>query len=91
MSALESLPHYEQEKPPSADDSLTDKKSVVDGNEGVDDAEIVREVEAMEDRIQNDEATDREYYVDKPWEVALKVRTVFCLSLCLSLTLTAGA
>ncbi|KAI0086087.1 OPT oligopeptide transporter [Irpex rosettiformis] len=47
-------------------DSSSEKK-------GVDDAEVVREIEAFEERLQNDEATDAEYLIQDAADVALKV------------------
>ena len=40
-----------------------------------DDAEMVKEVEALEERIQHDEAVEEEYRVAEAYEVAIKVRT----------------
>ncbi len=55
-----------------ADDA--DKSSVDSTGKGVvDDTEMVKEVEAMEDRILHDEATEDEYLVQDAYEVALKV------------------
>ena len=53
-----------------------EKASVDSSGKPVDDAEMVKEVEAMEDRIQHDEATDDEYRVREAWEVAIKVRSM---------------
>ena len=59
------------------DDKLRDysDKASFDSNEkkGIDDAEVVREVEAFEERLQNDEAADEEYLIQDAADVALKV------------------
>lgn len=69
------LPQYGDDK--AASGSIDEKHSapgVAVGEDAVDDAEMLRQVEEMEDRIAHDDATEGEYFVDKPWEVALKVR-----------------
>lgn len=53
----------------SSDEKHLDDHAVVD----LDDGQVVKEVEALEDRIANDEATDAEYRVEEAWEVAIKV------------------
>ncbi|EKM55312.1 uncharacterized protein PHACADRAFT_255841 [Phanerochaete carnosa HHB-10118-sp] len=50
-----------------------DKISVDSTGKPIDDAQMVKEVEALEDRIENDEATEDEYRVHEAWEVSLKV------------------
>ncbi|EPS95668.1 OPT oligopeptide transporter [Fomitopsis schrenkii] len=64
------LPVYDDEKNTS-DSSSLDKK--LQDDVVVDDAELVKEVEEMEDRIANDEATEGEYRVGEAYEVAVKV------------------
>lgn len=53
-----------------------EKISIGSNGKPVDDIEIVKEVEALEDRIQHDEATEDEYRVGEAYEVAIKVRTM---------------
>ncbi|KAH9830037.1 OPT oligopeptide transporter [Rhodofomes roseus] len=62
------VPAYEDEKHLS-DSSSVEKKLEDD----VVDAQLVKEVEEMEDRIANDEATEAEYRVEEAYEVAVKV------------------
>ncbi|KIP12330.1 hypothetical protein PHLGIDRAFT_62013 [Phlebiopsis gigantea 11061_1 CR5-6] len=50
-----------------------DKVSLDSNGQPLDDVKMVKEVEAMEDRIQNDEASENEYRVEEAYEVALKV------------------
>lgn len=45
----------------------SDEKNVID------DAAIVREVEALEERLENDDAADSEYFIQDAADVALKV------------------
>ncbi|KAH9919872.1 OPT oligopeptide transporter [Fomitopsis serialis] len=52
-------------------DSSLEKK--LEDDVAVDDVELTKEVEAMEDRIANDEATEAEYRVEEAYEVAVKV------------------
>lgn len=52
-----------------------EKASVDSADKPIGDAQMVKEVEALEDRIEHDEATEDEYRVHEAWEVALKVRT----------------
>lgn len=61
-------------------------KGSYDSNEkkGVDDAQVVADVEAFEERLQRDEAADEEYLISDAADVALKVGTqyhprLFCL------------
>jgi len=68
---VSSLPVYENEKHTS-DDSL-EKKSLEE--DVVDDVQMVKDVEELEDKIANDEATDAEYRVEEAYEVAVKVLT----------------
>ncbi|KAF7799543.1 hypothetical protein EIP86_010780 [Pleurotus ostreatoroseus] len=70
MADLEQVPSYDEKHVP---DSL-DKASIDStGKVITDDAELVKEVEAMEDRIQHDEAAPEEYLIQDAYEVALKV------------------
>lgn len=62
------LPAYENEK--HLDDDSFDKSAEGDS---VDDVQMVKEVEELEDRIAHDEATEDEYRVEEAYEVALKV------------------
>lgn len=66
------LPVYDDEKNTS-DSSSLEKKLHDDSDVVVDDAELTKEVEEMEDRIANDEATEAEYRVEEAYEVAVKV------------------
>jgi hypothetical protein len=52
-----------------------------DSNEkkGLDDAAVVNEIEAFEDRLQHDEAADDEYLIQDASDVALKVFMAACL------------
>jgi len=52
-------------------DSSLEKK--LEDDVAVDDVELTKEVEALEDRIANDEATEAEYRVEEAYEVAVKV------------------
>ena len=63
-------PSYDDEKRSPGD--TVEKESISSGGE-VTDAKMVKEVEAMEDRIQHDEATEDEYLVQNAYEVAVKV------------------
>ena len=66
------LPSYDEKR---ASDSV-EKASLDSDEKGLsseNDAELVKKVEAMEDRIQHDEATEDEYLVQNPYDVALKV------------------
>ena len=60
--------HADSVEKVSVDDSL-------DKGGSVDDTEMVKEVEALEDRIEHDEATEDEYRVGEAYEVAIKVCT----------------
>ncbi|KAH9833277.1 OPT oligopeptide transporter [Rhodofomes roseus] len=60
------LPMYDDDKQLS--DSSSDDKLKLE-----DDVVLTKEVEAMEDRIANDEATEAEYRVEAAYEVAVKV------------------
>lgn len=65
-------PAYDDEKHLS--DTSSDEKKLDDhAVSEVDDRQMTKEVEAMEDRIANDEATDAEYRVEEAYEVAIKV------------------
>ena len=71
MADISHLPSYDEKHAPESvekDDSID---SMMKGS--VDDIQMVKEVEAMEERIQLDEATDNEYLVQDAYEVALKV------------------
>ena len=75
MADLRSDPRSD---PPAYDekhlsDTSSDEKQLDDHGIDVDDGQVVKEVEALEDRIANDEATDAEYRVEEAWEVAIKV------------------
>lgn len=52
-----------------------EKLSVGSDEKPVDDAQMVKEVEALEDRLEHDEATEEEYRVEEAYEVAIKVST----------------
>ncbi|KAI0732700.1 OPT oligopeptide transporter [Fomitopsis betulina] len=64
------LPVYDDEKNTSDSSSLEKK---LQDDVVVDDAELTKGVEEMEDRIINDEATEAEYRVGEAYEVAVKV------------------
>lgn len=69
----EPVPYTKGEKPAH---DFDEKVSYDSDSKGVDDADIVREVEVLEERIQNDEATAEEYLIQDGSDVALKVFTV---------------
>ena len=69
------LPLYD-EKNSNADSDSLEKKNF-DDVEITDDARMAKEVEELEDRIANDEATAEEYRVQEPYEVAIKVYWMF--------------
>ena len=78
MADLEQVPSYDEKHVP---DSI-DKASIDStGKVITDDAEMVKEVEAMEDRIQHDEASESEYRVQEAYEVALKVSALDFLAI----------
>lgn len=52
-----------------------EKLSVGSDEKAIDDAQMVKEVEALEDRLEHDEATEEEYRVEEAYEVAIKVST----------------
>jgi hypothetical protein len=58
-----------------------EKLSLDSNGKPIDDAELVKEVEALEERIELDEATEDEYRVGEAYEVALKVRISFFILL----------
>ena len=58
-----------------------DKVSLDSNGQPLDDAKMVKEVEAMEDRIQHDEASESEYRVQEAYEVALKVSALDFLAI----------
>ncbi|EMD32181.1 hypothetical protein CERSUDRAFT_126869 [Gelatoporia subvermispora B] len=68
---IDQLPVYAQEKHVS-DDSVPEKLAS-DTDVSVDDAQMAKEVEEFEERLQNDEAADEEYLVEEAYEVAIKV------------------
>ncbi|OBZ65710.1 Oligopeptide transporter 3 [Grifola frondosa] len=64
------LPTYDDEKHVS-NDSLEKKGG--DPADSIDDAQMAKEVEEFEERLQNDEASESEYLVQEAYEVAIKV------------------
>ena len=50
-----------------------EKKAIDDADVSVDDAQMAKEVEEFEERLQNDEAAEEEYLVQEAYEVAIKV------------------
>ena len=63
-------------RPPSYDDKLspdTVEKVSLSSDGKVTDEKMAKEVAAMEDRIEHDEATEDEYLVQNAYEVAVKV------------------
>ena len=66
---------YDEKMVTELDKNSVDKNSLNKGTQedSVDDAQMVKEVEAFEERLQHDEATDQEYLVQEAWEVAIKV------------------
>lgn len=62
------------EKEKELSDSSVEKLSVGDSIEKpIDDVQMVKEVEDLEDRLEHDEATEDEYRVEEAYEVAIKV------------------
>lgn len=69
MSGLAELRDIDEKHSPDS----VEKMSVDSTGKPIDDVEMVKEVEALEDRLEHDLATDDEYRVEEAWEVALKV------------------
>ncbi|KZT11134.1 OPT oligopeptide transporter [Laetiporus sulphureus 93-53] len=65
------LPVYQEKH--LSDESIDVKNLVEDAEIEVDDAKMTKEVEEMEDRLANDEASEDEYRVEEAYEVAVKV------------------
>ena len=74
MADLASPPSYDEKLEKHAPDSVEKVSLDSDGKIIEDDTEMVKEVEALEERIQLNEATEDEYLVQDAWEVAIKVR-----------------
>lgn len=70
MADLEATPPSYDEKRLS--DSIEKVSFDNDGKVVEDDTELVKEVEALEERIQLNEATEEEYLVQEAWQVAIK-------------------
>ncbi|PSR83037.1 hypothetical protein PHLCEN_2v5841 [Hermanssonia centrifuga] len=67
--ATQALPSYEGK---DVSDSV-EKISLDSDDKVVDDAQMAKEVEAFEERLQNDDASDNEYRINEAYEVAIKV------------------
>ena len=67
--SIAELRHRQEKRADESDEKL----SLDSDGKAIDDAVLVKEVEALEERLQLDEATDDEYRVGEAWEVALKV------------------
>ena len=66
------LPVYAYEKVKQDSDESFDKKL---DDSSIDDAQRAKEMEEFEERLQNDDAADSEYFVQEAYEVAVKVLT----------------
>ncbi|THH31057.1 hypothetical protein EUX98_g3142 [Antrodiella citrinella] len=72
MSTVNELPQYDDDKLQNADDSSYEKKSVSDDADVITEKKLA-EVEAFEERLAHDEATDEEYLIQDAHDVAIKV------------------
>lgn len=70
MSAVSQLPAYSEKR--SSEDSSIEKEKVLEDVEDVD-AQNLKEVGELEERLANDEADEDEYRVQAAYDVATKV------------------
>ncbi len=73
--ATQALPSYDGK---DVSDSV-EKISLDSDDKVVDDAQMTKEVEAFEERLQNDDASEDEYRINEAYEVAIKVSCLFAV------------